>query len=339
MDTRLSRRRLLQAGAAGAAGAALLPNVGCSTNAAGRGDGRPNVLVLIIDSLRPDHVGAYGSPQIQTPNVDALASRGLRFNRAFPEAMVTIPARRSIFTSAADLPVPELRTQPGARPEPRLAPDRGRREHLEQGAEGRGLLDRPGVGQPAPRLHQGLRAVPQDLGPLAHDRRPVGLLPRPRVGPDRARREVGAAVHARRPLHAGHAQVPRQHRAAARTRRRPARRASTRTRRASLERAQRRQPFAMVVDSFDPHEPWSPPREYIDLYSDPDYIGPGDRRHQLRLRIELHAGAVPPPARDLRRRGHHDRPLARALHGPLLRARPRREHRDRAAVGPRLPAR
>ena len=40
-----------------------------------------------------------------------------------------------------------------------------------------------------------------------------------------------------------------------------------------LEKAQRRQPFAMVVDCFDPHEPWSPPRKYIDLYSDPDYTG------------------------------------------------------------------
>jgi arylsulfatase A-like enzyme len=29
----------------------------------------------------------------------------------------------------------------------------------------------------------------------------------------------------------------------------------------------------MVVDCFDPHEPWSPPREYIDLYSDPNYDG------------------------------------------------------------------
>ena len=83
-----------------------------------------NVLLLIVDSLRPDHVGAYGSPQIQTPNIDALAARGMRFNRAFPEAMVTIPARRSIFTQPADLPVPQLEAEPGARHQPRLAADR-----------------------------------------------------------------------------------------------------------------------------------------------------------------------------------------------------------------------
>ncbi|HET6860170.1 MAG TPA: sulfatase-like hydrolase/transferase, partial [Streptomyces sp.] len=105
METRLSRRRLLQAGAAGAAGAAVLASTGCnSDDADAADDGQLNVLVLIIDSLRPDHVGAYGSPQIQTPNIDALANRGLRFSRAFPEAMVTVPARRSIFGSRRIFP-------------------------------------------------------------------------------------------------------------------------------------------------------------------------------------------------------------------------------------------
>src|SRR5215204_1531100 len=99
----VNRRRFLQAGAAGAAGAALLPSVGCSMDETGS-PGKLNVLLLIIDSLRPDHVGAYGSPQILTPNIDSLAARGLRFNRAFPEAMVTIPARRSIFTTKRIFP-------------------------------------------------------------------------------------------------------------------------------------------------------------------------------------------------------------------------------------------
>src|SRR5690606_8024464 len=33
------------------------------------------------------------------------------------------------------------------------------------------------------------------------------------------------------------------------------------------------QPFLLTVDCFDPHEPWSPTEEYIDLYGDPDYDG------------------------------------------------------------------
>jgi arylsulfatase A-like enzyme len=41
-----------------------------------------------------------------------------------------------------------------------------------------------------------------------------------------------------------------------------------------LDVAARKRPFAMVVDTFEPHEPWTPPRKYIDMYGDPDYHGP-----------------------------------------------------------------
>jgi arylsulfatase A-like enzyme len=41
-----------------------------------------------------------------------------------------------------------------------------------------------------------------------------------------------------------------------------------------LEEAADKQPFALVVDSFDPHEPWSPPQEFVRLYADPSYRGP-----------------------------------------------------------------
>ena len=42
----------------------------------------------------------------------------------------------------------------------------------------------------------------------------------------------------------------------------------------TLEKAASRQPFALVVDTFEPHEPWTPPRAYIDMYGDPGYRGP-----------------------------------------------------------------
>jgi NDP-sugar pyrophosphorylase family protein len=41
-----------------------------------------------------------------------------------------------------------------------------------------------------------------------------------------------------------------------------------------LERAARKRPFALVLDTFEPHEPWTPPRRYVDMYGDPDYRGP-----------------------------------------------------------------
>ena len=44
--------------------------------------------------------------------------------------------------------------------------------------------------------------------------------------------------------------------------------------RATLDQARLRQPFCLTVDCFDPHEPWSPPPKYVDMYKDPSYDGP-----------------------------------------------------------------
>ena len=48
---------------------------------------------------------------------------------------------------------------------------------------------------------------------------------------------------------------------------------STRRRRL-LDQAERSPAVLRSVDSFDPHEPWSPPRKYLDMYGDPGYEGP-----------------------------------------------------------------
>ena len=48
------------------------------------GGSRMNVILVIIDSLRKDHVGVYGNDWIKTPNLDALAKESLRFDRCLP---------------------------------------------------------------------------------------------------------------------------------------------------------------------------------------------------------------------------------------------------------------
>src|SRR5258708_805010 len=60
--------------------------------------GAPNVVVITIDTLRPDHLGCYGYKQIHTPNVDALAADGIRFERAYTSVPVTLPSHTVIFT-------------------------------------------------------------------------------------------------------------------------------------------------------------------------------------------------------------------------------------------------
>jgi len=58
----------------------------------------PNVVVITIDTLRADHLGCYGYKQIHTPNIDALAADGLRFERAYTPVPVTLPSHTVIFT-------------------------------------------------------------------------------------------------------------------------------------------------------------------------------------------------------------------------------------------------
>ncbi len=56
-----------------------------------------NVLLVTVDTLRADRVGAYGGGHL-TPTLDGLASQGLRFARAYSHAPMTLPAHASILT-------------------------------------------------------------------------------------------------------------------------------------------------------------------------------------------------------------------------------------------------
>lgn len=59
--------------------------------------GRPNVLFLVSDDLRPE-LGCYGNTVIQSPNIDRLAKRGLVFERAYCQQAVCSPSRSSVLT-------------------------------------------------------------------------------------------------------------------------------------------------------------------------------------------------------------------------------------------------
>lgn len=61
---------------------------------------RPRSLVLVtIDTLRADHLGAYGYPRDTSPRIDSLAKEGLLFERAFATSSTTLPSHVSLFTS------------------------------------------------------------------------------------------------------------------------------------------------------------------------------------------------------------------------------------------------
>jgi arylsulfatase A-like enzyme len=58
-----------------------------------------NIVLITIDTLRADHVGAYGYGRPTTPFLDALAERGVLFESAYSSSPVTAPSHTSLFTS------------------------------------------------------------------------------------------------------------------------------------------------------------------------------------------------------------------------------------------------
>lgn len=57
-----------------------------------------NILFVMFDQLRWDYLSCYGHPHLKTPNIDRLASRGVRFTRAYVQSPICGPSRMSTYT-------------------------------------------------------------------------------------------------------------------------------------------------------------------------------------------------------------------------------------------------
>jgi len=91
----LNRRRFLQI-ASGSAAGVLLRNA-CVFGQDRKDRSRPNFLWISAEDVSPD-LGCYGDKYAVTPNLDRLASQGVRFDRVFSHAGVSAPARSGIIT-------------------------------------------------------------------------------------------------------------------------------------------------------------------------------------------------------------------------------------------------
>lgn len=72
-------------------------SAGQATSPPGVKPSRPNVLMIVVDDLRPSGE-AFGAPQIRTPHIDRLARGGLVFTRAYTQQAVCSPSRTAVMT-------------------------------------------------------------------------------------------------------------------------------------------------------------------------------------------------------------------------------------------------
>lgn len=267
---RFSRRGLIRAGGAGAAGVAALGVSGCLGSdeetapvAEGGGSEAPNVLLIVTDSTRRDFVGAYGGDRLaRTPNIDALAGEGLRFDHAVPEAMPTVPARRALLTGTRSYPFRDWQVAPQLPPFPGWNPIPASRQLFPELMTGAGVETAYVTDNPfliGPRFQKFRRTL--DVS------RPVALQGEYRVwntplkkGQLASKEQIanyllpaleGTEAEQRLREHEGvNAGLKPEELSGSRV---------MRTGMGLLDSLKDRQPFFLGVDAFDPHEAFDPP--------------------------------------------------------------------------------
>ncbi|MDQ3793976.1 MAG: sulfatase-like hydrolase/transferase, partial [Actinomycetota bacterium] len=296
MDRTLTRRDFLKVAGAGAAGVTLLGTAGCSRFAQlpeeylPRGGSKMNVVVVLVDSLRKDHVRAYGNDRIETPNLDALANESLLFTRAYPEAIPSIPARRGIHTGIRSFPFRDWEKwyeddvslrgwQPIPRDQTTLA------EILaDEGYQNLFVTDTLHQFRPFYDMHRGFHVFHFIRGQERDLFRPRTQATSQRI--DDVLIGGPSASHAR--------DIMLQYFANTAGREREEDWFTPQVFMKGmefLEAARGDQPFFLVVDNYDPHEPWDPPEKYTSLY-DEGYqnLFVTDTLHQFRPFYDMHRG-------------------------------------------------
>lgn len=128
--------------ALGLVGVVFLATQGDAADARGRRDSGerdlPNVLLVVVDALRQDVLGCYGNERVQTPVLDGLAARGVRFDNAWVQAPFTWTSFGSILTGKHPRRHGLMRMAPGVR----MAPNVTLPWHLKSApfADGSGAL-------------------------------------------------------------------------------------------------------------------------------------------------------------------------------------------------------
>ncbi len=217
-----------------------------------------NVIVIVTDSLRVDHLGCYGS-EVETPYLDEFAEQATQFGQAYSEGLPTMPTRTAWWTGRFTFPFRGW--QPLELDDVLLA------EVLwDQGFQSALITDVYHMHKPSFNCGRGFDEVKfirgQEYDPFIVDPGvEVDLTPhlKPRGDQNddmwRARLEQYLRNISRREREEDWF-IPQVANAAIEW----------------LEKHRDRDNLFLWVDCFDPHEPWDPPEPYYSMY-DPDYEG------------------------------------------------------------------
>jgi arylsulfatase A-like enzyme len=246
---------------AGAAALALAPVASAQPSRS------PNVVLIVVDTLRADYVAAYGG-RAHTPAIDSLARRGLMFTGFYPEAMATVPARRSIMTGRRVFPFRDWRVWPELMSTPGWAPIADPSATFTSALRRAGywtgyVTDNPFVGYSAPfaRFRRSFDRFARVGGQVRTPKRASTVSEaelRHWLAPELRQPHLRGRM--RGYLAGGHSYWRDEWRSFAA-------RVSLTAMGALDEAVASGRPFALVLDTFEPHEPWTPPESYIRLYA------------------------------------------------------------------------
>jgi arylsulfatase A-like enzyme len=218
-----------------------------------------NIIMIMSDSLRQDHLGCYGNSWIETPHIDRLASESVLFENAYPEGLPTLPVRTALFTGNYTL---TNRFWKQLTPE-----DVSMAEILDEyGYVSSMITDTYHLFKPNMNYHRGfhewqwIRGQEMDAYKSKPHSKDIKKYIKPEMEGDYivrvldqyfrnvADREKEEDYFVAQVMGQAAQWLEDNHNAHDR--------------------------FFLYVDSFDPHEPWDPPPTFATKYTDPDYNGP-----------------------------------------------------------------
>lgn len=242
-----------------------------------------NIILIVSDTFRKDHLGCYGNSWIHTPNLDRLAEEAVIFDRAYAASFPTVPNRRDIVTGRFTFVYSDW--SPLSPDEVVLADVLSRAGYVTML-----IADTPHILKDGYHFDRGFDGWIWIRG-QENDRYrtdPIDLKfpcnPEKLRSPYRTVKQYFRNIVERR--YESDYFVAKTMIEAAKW----------------LEKNRKHEKFFLYVDTFDPHEPWDPPEWYVNLY-DPGYEGeeiiypayrPSDylTEDELRHMRALYAGEV-----------------------------------------------